>query len=938
MSDTASTLSAQDIAWIQKATGLLPAMDAALDIEKQKRELLSTARENIDKNVGTIKVGEDFEVETLSGFLKRKVTMASIGEDPNEEFDTGHDTGKMTGMDGKDFALLMNAQSVIATEVATLRQAQNPATKKSLFSDKEISEAIWAPLLRQKLIPENAIPDRYSEVASTFSGASGEYDTRLAAYTDQLSKFDKAIKALGVAKDFIDGCAAAAKAVTIDLGAIAEALDPAKVEAIIAGVQLTLDGITTSATAVLQEDGKLNEKSVGVICKQMQAAVPGIINAGFSSGSRNDVYLGNSIAYGVGMIFNGPIIFNKIRKGKYLDILDDLADIVQACCNTYTYDVFSTGGSDTGPGGTAVMQYNEMGAAIAGAIRTAKPLLGAVFKDGEPDTGDLLKVLQEILKGAVNAGSTVKFDKDIVTLEDKAVKLDGTDQATDNAEVDPDSPKLAMAYGIIEAEWGALRDAGADAEGFNSPEKLMKLILTKGPDALKDLNKDDPAVKAMAKFAEITAKQQKELQEAELATLDEDLAADEKNFRDMVNRSETGDSEEDVEKIEQLVMQLKKDQMILDLCLNLATLPAQAVAAFLPQAGIAVASIELVKNIRKAYLHFKAYSEWQDNVRDAKSAMSVQVEAMANRMDISRSKGIDEALSALENSAKIVAGAVSCAGPFAPAGHAVAATVAGVSAIRVILTKQWEERELREAWKLYKKARDNPDDRKTVRASIRKNPTLAKYVIAWGAEVEQDPVAKSAMQKCGLTEEVLSNRNTNVQKVVTFLETLYPDDPVLLHKVDRPEKWYPGPVEFSSASFAAFMGAAETAADPQLKRGSVSVLLTNFTRMDQQSAAYGAALKAWHAAIAAVAAHPGDPAAKVKQQKALEAVRVAVEGAWQASRSLLGVLKTFKPVAEGDKAHKEFAVYLGILVPTARQFVEKYQREMEALGNEDDEA
>ena len=62
MSDTASTLSAQDIAWIQKATGLLPAMDAALDIEKQKRELLSTARENIDKNVGTIKVGEDFEV------------------------------------------------------------------------------------------------------------------------------------------------------------------------------------------------------------------------------------------------------------------------------------------------------------------------------------------------------------------------------------------------------------------------------------------------------------------------------------------------------------------------------------------------------------------------------------------------------------------------------------------------------------------------------------------------------------------------------------------------------------------------------------------------------------------------------------------------------------------------------------------------------------
>ena len=931
-----SDLSPPQIQWINNAAGAVPGMDTALAMETRKQELLDAAREKIDQSVGDIRVGENFQIDTLSGFLGRKITMASIGEDPNEEFDTGHDLKDATGMKdeekGKVFAQLMNAQSIIATEVEKLRRAQDTATRKPLFSDKEISEAIWAPLMRRKLIPENAIPDRYSEVARTFAGASGEYETRLSAYTDGLGKYDEAMQRLGIAKDVIDGLAGAASAVTGDLGALGVTKNPYEVAMIIKGVQTTLSGVTTVTKAVLKEDGKLNKKNVEAIAKDVVKSAQTLINAAYSGGTSDEVNLGKSIAYGIGIAMSGPAVYVKIKSKKYVDILDDVADTIQGCCTCFTYDVKSTGGTDTGPGGSGVLQYNEFGTIVAGAIKTFKTALVALFKDGEPSPEDLLKILQQALQSGVDAGSTYKFDHNKSDIESQAKTKDTEYDKENNS---TDTPNTEMAKGVIELEWQALRDTGATSSGFSAPEKLMKEVLAKGPEALKALKKDDPALKAMQKFAETVAKQQKALQDAELETFDAEMAEDEREFRDLLNRSETGDEEGDVEKIEELVLQLKKDQMVIDLALQLISLPAQAVAAFLPQAGIAVSAIELVKNIRKVAQHWEAYSEWRENYHDAQSAMSVQVEAMANRMNISRGKRNDEIASALENAAKIVAGAVSCAGPFAPAGHIVASTVSGISTLRVLITKYVREAELKKAWKDYVSARENPDDRKTVRAAIRKNPTLAKYVIAWGAEVEQDPVARSAMQKCGLTEEVLSNKNSNVQKVVTFLETLYPDDPVLLQPVQRPEAWYPGPVEFTSASFAAFAGAAESKAEPPLRGGSCRSLITAMTLWEKQDGEYKTALRDWQGKTKRAGETPPPPNAAQDAQKALHALQVAVDVADRGTRTLVASLRTLKPVTQDGEAHESFAAYVRMLVPTARAFAAKYRREAEALAEQD---
>ena len=929
-------LSQQEIDWIANAVGAVPQIAAGIDIEARKSQMLKEARERIEGGVGTIHVGEDFDVETLSGFLKRKVTMSSIGEDPNEEFDTGHDTKKMTGMDGKDFAALMNAQSIIATEVETLRGARNEETRKPLFTDKEISEAIWQPLKRRKLIAENAIPDRYSEVSTTFEGASGEYEMRLAAYTDSLKGNEDTLKALGLTKDVIETAGAVAGAVLTDLGSLGKLANTYEAVTIAKGVTSVLT-TTLSVSSTLVKDGGITKANCDALGKEIFKALSDTINAGFSGGSRDEYDLGKCIAYAVGAAASGPSIYAKVKAKKYGEIFDDIADLVIAGFNAADYGIKAEGESDTGPGGSGVMQYNEFGMAIGNALKTARLAVESLVLKDEPTAEDLLKIFQNALKGAIDTGSYVMYDKDKASIEGTARNDDGISKEDADTEANPDAPELKMAWGVNELEWQSMRDAGAKAPGLSAMDKLYKAA-AQGPEALDKLMKEDPSCKHLQKMADIIKKQNDEIQKQALATFDEEMEASEQQFRDMLNRSESGDSEKDVEAIEALILEMKKDQMIVELSMQIASLPAQAVAAFIPQLGAVSSGIELVKNITKATLHFKAFAEWHENVRDAKSAMSVQVEAMTNRMDWSGKKGADEVLAGLENAAKLVGAAMSYAGPFAPAGHVVAATASGVTALRTIITKMVREAEMRDAWKIYKAARANPDDRKLVRESMRKNPTLSKYVIAWGAEVEGDPVAKAAMKKCGLTADVLSNRNSNVQKVVTFLETMYPDDPILLQPIDRPEKWYPGPVEFTAASFATFAGAAERDASPKMKKGAASGLLATFTRFDQYKDAVAAARLHWQQAAAAAQQSPPANGAAEAEREAEDDLRTATEAALRSAQMLMAALKSLKPVDEREAPHGGFVAYCGMLLPTARAFVAKFKREAEALAVlEDDE-
>ena len=925
--------------------GIADKIDAALDIEEQKQTLIDKANNVIDSNVGTIVLGEDFNVEVLSGFLKQRFTMQSIGEDPNEDFDTGHDTKHMTGMDPEDFNNLIKAQSVIAGQVEILRRAVNEETRKPLFSDREISDAIWEPLKRRGIIAENAIPDRYSEVSTTFEGASLEYETRLAAFTDGQGPFDKLIDKLGIGKDFFDAGSALAGSVLGDLTALQSPLinNPSEVTSILKGITTGTDTFFDVTTTMLKEKDNLKDpKVIATICKSVVKGAQGIIGAGFSGSSSQEQALGKCISTGIGLAMNATAIAQKVKEGNYIDIADDIGDMISASFSMYSSDIKFDGNKDQGMGGSGGPTFAEFGDELKKGIAVAKSLLKAL-KDPTPE--QFLNTMLDVMNAFADAGST--FYQDHVVKPGIEAQGDKVDQqrvkdanpndtkaqlTKDTTNYEATAPsETGYAKNVIEGEWGALRDGVPGA--FGGADKKIALMMRSSPDEIEEMIKKDPQLKAMG---ELIKKQNKIVQDEALKTRDQEMAEDDKNFRDMLNRSETAEDEGDIEQIESLIMQMKKDQAMVDLAFQMAGMGPQVVAAFLPQAGIAVSAINLVNNMRKAAQHFIAFQEWQDNVADARSAMTVQVEAMTNRMDLSRGKTTEYVVKSLENAMQLVAQAVSVAGPFAAAGHVASSTLSGVIAIKELIVKYYRRAKLEQAWKIYVAARTNPDDRKVVRESMRKNPTFAKYVIAYGAEYAGNPIARNAMKKCGLSEEVLDSKAANIQKVVTFLEAAYPEDPVLLKTVDRPEDWYPGPVLFDGLSFASFVGAAESKAKPALVSGSCRKLTTEFCTWGEMHSAYKTAYTVWTTADDAAAADNATQKEIQDAKDALHDLQRKLEQADGMLGSMMADVKSFRPATDTGEAHKGMSTYLGMLLPIGRQLRAKYQRETDVLAAQDD--
>lgn len=943
----------KQVEWVTKTIGMVPTITAGADTQDRKQAMLDDAQKVIESKVGEISVGESFVVEIkkqgLEGFLQEKFnanyTMSSMGKDadPNKDYDSGHD--KVKSIDQKALKQLMEAHGIVAGEAKKLRDAFDDTSKRPLFSDKEIADAIWAPLMRRKIIPENAIPDRYSEVSRTFAGASGEYEERLAAYTESLSSWDKYAEKLGIGKDVINGLGTAATSTVQSLASAGVNMPVAEVTSILKLVQTGLTGTIDIANTVGKQKGKKWDKETALsVCKTAVGMVSATVTAGFSGGTPNDQAIGKAINAGLSCGFFGGSFLVKVTKKPEADLegaFGDLGDLVTQglICS---YNGFSSKGGKPEAGDDYNLQ--ELGALIGGGIKAlakggkvGTDLKKELAKD-PVDQAAIAKLLAKGLGGVMQETMSASSSWRLMVNKSDLEK-ETNDDAPDGVKTDANegNGKALEQYNfdvnVTEQQWADYQKDGAGAPGFLAGDKAISLLqATNDPKALAKLYEKDPQLK---KMGDLIKKQQAQVAKDANENLEKVIAQEAKNFRDLLNRSETGDTEKDMEAIETLIMQIKKDQAIVALVEQLVKLPAQAVAAFLPQAGIAVTAVELIINIKKAIEHFIAFDEWNDNQNDAAAAMSVQVEAMANRAGISLEKGTEQVVAALENGAKLVAQAMSFSGPLAAGGHAATAAISAEQAIRQLIVKYYDMNELRKAWKIYRQALEKPEDRKLVREAIRKNPTLAKYVIAYGAEMDENPVARNAMQKCGLTAEVLDSPKTNVQKVVTYLEALYPEDPILLKRVDVPEKWFPGPIEFTSASVATFFAAAEKSA--KLKVGQGRTIVNLMSEGERARADLEAARKTWLAEgqSLAKAGSDGDPKAldalRKKEQKALWLVQDELELVKSVTSRILGNLDSLAPVGSDGKPHKAMAFYVGQLMPMAVMLSGKYERDERAL-------
>lgn len=139
------------------------------------------------------------EVEDQNGAIFNKWQMKM-----DVEVDTVADIGADTvNIPPENVAALTQAhQRILALQEHMASQLDGNG--EPLFSDEDIRKELWSPMVRSGLIPENMVPDKYSEQAIAFQGAMELYGDKIAAYSETHSKgMDQFKTGMRIAKEVV---------------------------------------------------------------------------------------------------------------------------------------------------------------------------------------------------------------------------------------------------------------------------------------------------------------------------------------------------------------------------------------------------------------------------------------------------------------------------------------------------------------------------------------------------------------------------------------------------------------------------------------------------------------------------------------------------------------------------------------------------------------
>jgi hypothetical protein len=197
---------------------------------------------------------------------------------------------------------------------------------------------------------------------------------------------------------------------------------------------------------------------------------------------------------------------------------------------------------------------------------------------------------------------------------------------------------------------------------------------------------------------------------------------------------------------------------------------SEVAAQVAPPLKMAGQLVQYCVNIRAAMKRLEALDDWRETMEEAASAVSPYQTSIKRFISSQTAQRNHYMIQAGANavSALLAAGEMS---PVAPAFKAAGGAVTAAAALESMIYNFRKQQELKRAWKTTKEAIDpaNKDDRKMRLLARKLNPTLAKYTIAYGAVVEEDPVAIAAIDRIGLDRETLVNSAGAVKDVKKFL-------------------------------------------------------------------------------------------------------------------------------------------------------------------------
>ena len=792
-----ASLNPAQLQWAQELSKNAAVAEKANKNMEKRQKAADAVALVLTTKLDVIKAGQMYELEQINTGLtgrvldavghRKKLQSHDPGRDPNKEVDTGHyRMGEMEQLPPETVKRVMEAQKIIVDLTDQLRAATGE-DGEALFTDIDIGNEIWANLVRQGVIPENAVPDQFSEVKRTFDAAAAAYQDRLGEYTDGLENNHSLLSKLGVADKVIENTAAMAKGVSKAVAAFVP-MPLEEVTTVIELVQIAgtaAVGITKQA-ATTRDPAEIIS-SLGDLAAKTIAA--GFIGQEGDHADALKIIIAGAVKSGVSTSKAGIRLAQGDTKGAF----EAMADAVGSAIST------------SGTGSDKEDLLNDAGDYVVDSLKTASGLARATKLMAQGKKEEAAAALMESL----------------VTVATVGLKKAGAKYYGDTNPDDLDDDELEKQIEDVQDELDEeMEDAGELLDAMNlvrttDPEKLAKL--------LEDMEEGDKEkVEAAQEKLQDPAKQKafdalitkRNRQAAMVAQARSDLQA--KEFTQALANGDAGPGGEQAT-IERMILELKRQQKILELALKLSTMTFNVIGAFFPPVKIGASLIQLSAELAAAAKATYAFLEWRDNQGDAKAMVSVQAEAMANRAGLSSTQALRHGAEAALKTVQIIGQGLQLGGMTAHAGVAIEAGAVAASSAKAIIIEVMDQVEMETAWRSYRKAIENPADRLQARKALRSNATLAKYAIAYGALYENHPVAKNALRKCGLSEAALAEKASGINKVVQYMEMLYNEDPVVLRAVARPQDWHTkGGVVLTVTGWLTFVKAAQTKADPKL--------------------------------------------------------------------------------------------------------------------------
>ena len=240
---------------------------------------------------------------------------------------------------------------------------------------------------------------------------------------------------------------------------------------------------------------------------------------------------------------------------------------------------------------------------------------------------------------------------------------------------------------------------------------------------------------------------------------------------------------EDLYDIDVLIGEIEEARAKIQLLKTILDAVSGVLTMLVPQLGGPLKARTFAFDCASAIRRSQELIKFQALVGDARKSTSPQVHTLiAQVSELSHqltSDVLDASFHLVEACVTTAAGACELSGIAAPAGEALKIAEMGIEALekaKKLIYQKFKDKSVISAWNQYRKAIDNPLDRKAIMKSFRMNPTLAKYGMAYGALEMGDPIAKEALRQCGLNDMTLANETTNAEKVVRYLEVKFPDD------------------------------------------------------------------------------------------------------------------------------------------------------------------